>query len=56
MFVPPPDPPAKTKTETDSSGYFNPPAVNPNAFPEAAPRVDNKGIIKSPVNYLISMF
>jgi hypothetical protein len=48
MLDPAPPPPATTKTETDSSGYFNPPAVNPNAFPEAAPRVDCKGILSSP--------
>jgi hypothetical protein len=48
MLDPAPPPPATIKTETDSSGYFNPPAVNPNAFADAAPRVEFKGITKSP--------
>jgi hypothetical protein len=56
MFVPPPAPPAKTKTETDVNGYFNPPPPNPNPLADDAPRVDNKGILFSLFNYLISMF
>jgi hypothetical protein len=48
MLPPAPPPPATTKIEADVSGYTNPPVVNPNAFADPAPRVDNKGITKSP--------